>query len=200
MPDYAKTVIYKLINYDYPDLVYVGSTTNFTKRKQHHKEGCFNIDCKKHNVKLYNTIRENGGWNAWNMIKICDYPCDNRREAEQEEDRYMQILKPNLNMRRAYQTPETKKEYFENRKDIKKEYDKARRTEKAEEIKSKKREAYLRDKDKYRERNKEAYLKNREKNTQKITCICGITIQKCYTRSHEKTKQHQNYLNSLDST
>ena len=33
MPDYAKTVIYKLINYDYPDLVYVGSTTKFTKRK-----------------------------------------------------------------------------------------------------------------------------------------------------------------------
>jgi len=38
MPDYAKTIIYKLINYDYPDLVYVGSTTNFTKRKQGHKE------------------------------------------------------------------------------------------------------------------------------------------------------------------
>jgi hypothetical protein len=71
------------------------------------------------------------------MIIICDYPCDNRREAEQEEDRYMQILKPNLNMRRAYQTPETRKEYIDNRKDIKKEYDKARRTEKAEEIKSK---------------------------------------------------------------
>ena len=51
-------------------------------------------------------------------------------------------------MRRAYQTPETRKEYFENRKDVKKEYDKLRRTEKAEEIKVKKREAYLKDRDK----------------------------------------------------
>jgi predicted GIY-YIG superfamily endonuclease len=42
MPDYAKTIIYKLINYDYPELVYVGSTTNFTKRKQKHKVSCLN--------------------------------------------------------------------------------------------------------------------------------------------------------------
>ena len=41
-------------------------------------------------------------------------------------------------MRRPFLTPETKKEYFDNRKDIKKEYDKIRRTEKAEEIKEKK--------------------------------------------------------------
>jgi hypothetical protein len=185
MPDYAKTVIYKLINYDYPDLVYVGSTTNFTKRKQHHKERCLNPNDKKHNFKVYVSMRENGGWDAWNMIKICDYPCNNRREAEQEEDRYMIILKSNLHMRRPFQTLETRKEYFDNRKDIKKEYDKLRRTEKAEEIKAKKREAYLKD---------------RDKNTQNITCICGTTIQKCYTRNHEKTKKHQNYLNSLDST
>ena len=49
MPDYTKTIIYKLINYDYPDLVYVGSTTNFTKRKQGHKERCLN-DKKVRNI------------------------------------------------------------------------------------------------------------------------------------------------------
>ena len=49
MPDYTKTTIYKLINYDYPELVYVGSTTNFTKRKQCHK-------CNCHNEKSKNTI------------------------------------------------------------------------------------------------------------------------------------------------
>ena len=76
MPDYAKTIIYKLINYDYPDLVYVGSTTNFTKRKQGHKERCLNEKSKKHNLKLYVSIREYGGWENWSMIKICDYPCE----------------------------------------------------------------------------------------------------------------------------
>jgi predicted GIY-YIG superfamily endonuclease len=35
--DYNKTVIYKIINYEYPDLIYIGSTTNFRIRKNQHK-------------------------------------------------------------------------------------------------------------------------------------------------------------------
>jgi len=110
MPDYAKTIIYKLINYDYPDLVYVGSTTNFTKRKQGHKKRCSNEKSKKHNLKLYKMIRDNGNWDNWNMIKICDYPCENRRQAEQEEDKYMLELKANMNMKRSFTTDKEKKE------------------------------------------------------------------------------------------
>ena len=53
MPDYSKTIIYKLINYDYPDLVYVGSTTNFTNRKRHHKERCLIETDKKYHLKVY---------------------------------------------------------------------------------------------------------------------------------------------------
>ena len=70
MPDYTKTIIYKLINYDFPELVYVGSTTNFTKRKYNHKNAVFNDKNKGHHLKLYVSIRENGGWESWDMIKI----------------------------------------------------------------------------------------------------------------------------------
>jgi len=70
MTDYSKTIIYKLINYDYPELVYVGSTTNFIKRKQNHKKNsCLNSNIKQTNLKLYQVIRNNGGWENWNMIK-----------------------------------------------------------------------------------------------------------------------------------
>ena len=87
MPDYSKTIIYKLINYDYPELLYVGSTTNFTKRKQDHKKkSCLNSNIQQTNLKVYQIKRKNGGWENWNMIKICDYPCINKREAEKEED------------------------------------------------------------------------------------------------------------------
>ena len=48
MPDYSKTLIYKLINYDCPYLVYVGSTTSFVKRKQLHKSRCTNENVKNH--------------------------------------------------------------------------------------------------------------------------------------------------------
>jgi hypothetical protein len=27
-------------------------------------------------------IRKNDGWENWYMIKICDYPCENKKEAE----------------------------------------------------------------------------------------------------------------------
>ena len=112
MTDYSKTIIYKLINYDFPELVYVGSTTNFTKRKAQHKSNVSNVNCPKYNIKLYVSIRENGGWNSWDMIKICDYPCKDRREAEQEEDRHMMELKANLNMKRASRTKEYYQEYY----------------------------------------------------------------------------------------
>jgi uncharacterized protein YbcC (UPF0753/DUF2309 family) len=125
MPDYSKTIIYKLINYDYPELVYVGSTTNFTKRKQQHKSNCLNSNEKNHNLKVYVSIRKYGGWENWNMIKICEYPCINKREAEQEEDKYMMELKANINSHRAFITDEEKnnyiKQYREDNKDIIKE-------------------------------------------------------------------------------
>jgi hypothetical protein len=58
-------------------------------------------------------IREYGGWENWSMIKICDYPCENRRQAEQEEDKFMLELKANMNMVRAFRT---KQQYREDNK------------------------------------------------------------------------------------
>ena len=116
MPDYAKTIIYKLINYDYPELVYVGSTTNFTKRKQNHKERCLNEKNKNHNLKVYVSIREYDGWENWHMIKICDYPCENRREAELKEDEYMTELKASMNSHRASRTKQ--QYYYDNKEKI----------------------------------------------------------------------------------
>jgi hypothetical protein len=183
MPDYAKTIIYKLVNYDYPDLVYVGSTTNFTKRKQHHKNCCHNEKNKNYNCKVYVNIRENGGWENWNMIKICDCPCNNKREAEQEEDKYMIELKANMNMKRASRTQkqyyednkeriqEYKKQYQEDNKDNKQEYDK-----------------------KYRETNKENI---KEKKNEKIKCECGCDVNKQNLKQHQKTKKHMDLMKCI---
>ena len=131
MVDYTKTIIYKLINYDYPDLVYVGSTTNFTKRKQCQKVSCLNEKSKKHNLKVYTNIRENDGWENWSMIKICDYPCGNRREAELEEDRYMTELKSNMNTNRASRTH---KQYYDDNKEKIQVYEKEYRDNNKEKI------------------------------------------------------------------
>ena len=40
--DYSKSVIYKIQHLEKDELVYVGSTTNFVKRKNKHKSCCKN--------------------------------------------------------------------------------------------------------------------------------------------------------------
>ena len=74
--DYNNTIIYKIVcnNLDIKD-VYVGHTTDFTKRKHQHKHICNNVNSKSHNFKVYNSIRENGGWDNWSMIEIEKFEC-----------------------------------------------------------------------------------------------------------------------------
>jgi len=157
MPDYAKTIIYKLINYDCPDLVYVGSTTNFTKRKQQHKH-----DSEIKTIKLYETIRKNGGWESWAMIKICDYPCLSSIEARQEEDRHMIELKANLNIIRAERT--TKQYYIDNKEQSKQYY-----LDNKEKISEQRRQHYQDNKDKITDQKKQYYLKKKAEKQQAIT-------------------------------
>ena len=49
MPDYSKTVVYKIQHQYDGSLVYVGSTTKFTKRKYHHKSSCNLLNGKEYN-------------------------------------------------------------------------------------------------------------------------------------------------------
>jgi hypothetical protein len=182
--DYSKTIIYKLINYDYPELVYVGSTTNFTKRKQQHKDAVFNTNSQKYGRKLYVSIRASGYWESWVMIKICDYPCNSKREAETEEDRHMIELKSNLNIRRASRT---KEQYYEDNKDKIKDKNKQYQDDNKDKIKDKKKQ--------YFEENKGQIKENKSK---KCTCECGAIIQHCVKARHLKTIKHQKYLNTIE--
>ena len=120
--NYDNTVIYKLQHVDDDTLLYVGHTTNFTKRKAEHKSNLFNSKTKAYNYKVYQMIRNNGGWDMFRMIEIKQFQCCNKREAEAEEDRVMRELKGTLNTNRAFLTDQDKK-------DDKKEYRDKKRTE-----------------------------------------------------------------------
>jgi hypothetical protein len=157
--DYKKTVIYKIQNNELDELLYVGHTTHFRNRKVCHKRNCNNPnDKEKHNLKLYQTIRDNGGWDAFSMVVIKEFPCENKRQAEAEEDRVMREMKSSLNMKRAFETPEERYErrlkygikwrkdnqeclkektkiYYQENKEHIKDYQKKRYTDKIDEIK-----------------------------------------------------------------
>jgi len=101
--NYQNTCIYmlKCCN-DTCDDIYVGSTTNFTKRKYAHKSSCNNPNSKNHNRKKYQIIRENGGWDEWKMIEIEKYPCNDKRDAERREEYWRLKYKANMNTFRCW--------------------------------------------------------------------------------------------------
>ncbi len=102
--DFSRTIIYKIQHIENDELIYVGQTTDFSRRKSSHKRLalCEHPTWKDNNVKLYKMIRNNGGWENFKMILIKEYPCTNRREAEAEEFRIIRELKATMNTVGSY--------------------------------------------------------------------------------------------------
>ena len=111
--DYSKTVIYKLVNKeDYDNAnIYIGSTANFTQRKCAHKSDCINENKKAYNQKKYQFIRENGGWNEWNMIEVEKYYCVDNNEAKAREEHWRIHFNADLNSRKCFCTVDEEKQY-----------------------------------------------------------------------------------------
>jgi hypothetical protein len=110
MPSYSNTVIYKIEHKEKKELVYVGNTTNLIRRKYEHKTHCINEKDKKHHFKVYKMIRDNGGWEAFQVLEIKKFPCNDNKEAQVEEERCRVELNALMNTNRAFGA-ETKEEY-----------------------------------------------------------------------------------------
>ena len=107
------------------------------------------------------------------MIKICDYPCNNKKEADKEEDRYM------MNTHKASRT---NKQYREDNKDI---------------INEKMKEYRENNKDTINEKNKQYRENNKDKINEKITCRCGCEVNKKHIARHQTSKKHMDLINQI---
>ena len=121
MPDYSKGCIYMIKKQDdyNNDNIYIGSCCNFNRRKCGHKIVCNNPNNKNHNLKVYQFIRDNGGWDSWCMTKIIDYPCNSKSELNTMERHYVDEYKSKLNCNIPSRTY---KEWCDDNKDKIKEY------------------------------------------------------------------------------
>ena len=98
MPDYSKTVIYKLCCNDASiEDIYIGSTCNFAQRKYAHKHNCDNQNHYKYKFKVYEFIRDHGGWNNWSMVLVHQEAVENKLQKERVERKFIDELKPSLN-------------------------------------------------------------------------------------------------------
>lgn len=165
--DYQKSLIYKIQHIEKLELLYIGSTTNFIKRKAQHKENCMHSNYKKYNYPIYKMIRDNEGWDYFKMTIIKEFPCNSKTELLIEEDKLMLELKSNMNKLKAYLSEDEKKEYFRKYSEN------------------------------YRNNNKEIVKeKKKERSKIKFNCECGSNVCIDHKSRHIKSIKHQNFLNS----
>jgi len=110
--DYSKTIMYKIVCNDLNvKECYVGHTINMTKRKCCHKSACNNEKNKSHNLKIYQIIRQNGGWSNWSMILVEKFPCEDKYQACKKEREIVEELDAKRISLIRYLTEEDFKEY-----------------------------------------------------------------------------------------
>ena len=178
--DYSKAFIYKICCKDKNiEECYIGSSTNFVKRKNSHKTICNNINSKEYNQKKYIFIRENGGWDNWEMLLIHNFPCENKRQLEREEEYVRRDYQYNINSIKAYITKEEK---IENQKQYYKQY----RDDNKDKLTEYKKQ--------YDDDNKERITEHRK---QKIKCDCGSVISLGNISTHKKTNKHIKFLDNI---
>jgi hypothetical protein len=192
--DYSKTIIYKIVCNDLNIIdVYIGATTDFTRRKGKHKSSCYNENIRSYGYKLYKFIRDNGGWDNFSMIEIEKFKCRDGNESRSRERYWIETLNASLN---DIIPTRTYDEYYQDNRD--KLLKKANTYRKNNLIKIKH----------YREENKEkiiayriehkedtkAYYKEYQK--KRFDCSCGDNISFANKSHHIKTKKHQAFLNS----
>jgi hypothetical protein len=119
--DYSSTLFYMIFCKDTTiDDLYIGHTTNFVQRKQSHKQSCSNTKNTNYKCKLYNVIRDNGGWDNWKMQIIAFHECDDLMSAKKYEQQYFEEYKATLNSIEPLPKPKPKiiKEVIKKEKQI----------------------------------------------------------------------------------
>lgn len=164
---------------------YIGHTNNFGFRKRQHQLPCIDITHIKSHIKLYKAIRENGGWDEWEMIEIEKFNGKTKLEARIREQELIDEYGANLNSLKAYITEDERKstknaiiekyreqnkellkeqtkKYKEDHKEVIAEQMKKYRSEHKEEIYAKTKEYREKNKEKHQEWKKNWIEKNKE--------------------------------------
>ena len=223
MVNYSKGLIYKLCCNDQSIKdIYIGSTTNFIRRKCTHKSACTNPNDKAYNYYVYKFIRENGNWSNWSMILVREYKTSDKLKLKRKERKYIQKFGATLNCtiptrtkkewynenqdeieKKTKQYREANKDnkqkydktYYQHNKETKKLYSNDYRLQHNDEIKSYMRDYYKNHKDdrtKYIEANK---VKISQYKKEKIECECGCMIRRSDLSKHKKTQKHKDLMN-----
>ncbi len=87
--NYSTTHFYRIICKDLNIKdYYLGFTTEFKRRKHQHKLACTDKTDSNYDLIVYKAIRENGGWENWDMILIDTLNLKSKLDALSKEIHY----------------------------------------------------------------------------------------------------------------
>jgi len=150
---------------------YIGHTNNFVNRIRQHKNASENEKHSKAYQRLYETIRNNGGWSEWEMIEIDKIYGKPKLEARMREQELIDEYNANINsvstditeeQRKATKKACTEKYRVEN-KELLKEQTKKYKEHHKEVISEQMKTYRAENKEKINEKTKEYKEKNKEK-------------------------------------
>ena len=95
---YKNFVIYKIYPINDETNIYIGSTTNFSRRKSQHKKNTTNKRIKRYYTPLYQFIRALGGFDNFKMEILEKYPCNNKQEGLTKERELIELYGANINV------------------------------------------------------------------------------------------------------
>lgn len=150
---------------------YIGHTNNFSFRKRQHQMPCIDTTHSKSHIKLYQVIRENGGWDEWEMVELEKFIGKTKLEARMREQELMKIHNANLNMLNAFISEDERKankkkiteKYREENKELLKEQTKKYKEDHKEIIAEQMKKYRQENKEKINAKAKEYKEKNKEK-------------------------------------
>tara|TARA_R110002020_G_scaffold128969_1_gene288991 strand:+ start:1452 stop:2069 length:618 start_codon:yes stop_codon:yes gene_type:complete len=178
---------------------YVGSTNNLHKRKIKHKSDCNNLSCKSYNLKVYQFIRSNGGWDNFDFMILEQFEnIMTKQDLLKIEGQYIKNNNTTLNSQIASRTKkeykeeniikiqEYKQEYYKKNKEKLLEQKKIYRQDNKEKFS----EYRKNNKEKQNEYNKQYYENIKEKLKEKVECeFCKSLIRKDGLKRHQRSKK-----------
>jgi hypothetical protein len=192
--NFSQSTIYQIRCIESRKVIYIGSTTDFRKRGSRHKYICKTESDAKYHLPVYIYIRENGGWDAYEVIPVEHLVLNNSVELRIAEQREMDR---HAGLQNVHYAKRSDAEYRVDNKDKIAEQKKQYYIDNRADIAEYQAQYAAANKDKKVERDKRYRADNREKINAKVTCECGCVVAKCSLLRHTKTKKHNILIDKL---
>jgi hypothetical protein len=169
---------------------YVGSTENFDARMKHHTSSCNNEGGRIYHLKVYQYMRQNGGFEKVDIMIIDKIIYNNKDEAREMETKFMLMFNAELNgcypKRSEKEWRETNKESITKQRRNFYQENKERLNKRTQQYYEEHKKEIAETTRKYREANKE---KIKQHKSEKVVCdICSKMISRSHLSRHKKTQ------------